>query len=57
LQHASQCERLPKDMVPQVIAVVEAAGRGDTDICMRIDALLDKLDDLLRRQGLQEVTR
>ncbi len=57
LQHAAQCAHLPQDMVTEVVAVIDAVGQGNTDIRERIDALLDRLDDLLRRQRLQEVTR
>jgi hypothetical protein len=57
LQRAANCAHLPSKMVPHIVAVIGAMGRGNTDIGVRIEALLDGLDDLLRRQGLEEVTR
>jgi hypothetical protein len=57
LRHAAQCAHQPQDMVPHVLAMVEAVARPEADIGARIHRLVDGLDGLLRRKNLGEVTR
>lgn len=50
LRYAAQCAHQPQDMVPHVVAVVEAVGDARADIGPRIDALVDGLDELVRQE-------
>lgn len=53
LQHASRCERRPRGMEAQVVGVVEALGRHDSDVVVRIHALIDGLDQVLREAAAE----
>ena len=50
------CERVPADMAGQVAGVIRAAGTSDGDVVQQVHALLDSLDDLLRREGFDPAT-
>jgi predicted nucleotidyltransferase len=56
LRHAAQCAQQPQDMVPHVLAVVEAVGDPRLDLTSRIHQLVDGLEGLMRRQSLGELT-
>ena len=47
LQHAARCPKLPRDMAPQVQALVAAVSDGD--VVARVNELVDELDALVRR--------
>jgi hypothetical protein len=52
LSAAERCARTPHDMRRQVDAVLCACAAVDESLPAAVDALLDSLDDLLRREGL-----
>lgn len=52
----AQCERLPANMAEHIEAVLQAAGVADGRIVDCVQALLDRLDDLLRQEGFDPET-
>ena len=57
LRHAAQCPRQPQDMVPHVVAVVEAVGVAGADLTARIHKLVDGLDELMQRVRVETLAQ
>lgn len=53
LDHAvASCVKMPEEMTKQVMALVAAVGGANADIIVRIDELVDGLDELLLREKM-----
>ena len=52
----AHCTQTPADMADQIAALLQAACSADASIVKRVNALLDNLDDLLRREGFDPAT-
>ncbi len=52
----AQCARLPPNMAEQVTALLQATCSWDGNVVQQVNALLDNLDDLLRREGFDPAT-
>jgi hypothetical protein len=50
------CTQTPAGMADQIAALLQAACSADASIVKRANALLDNLDDLLRREGFDPAT-
>jgi hypothetical protein len=52
----AHCAQLPIDMAKQITALLQAVCSLDESVMQRTSALLDSLDDLLRREGFDPAT-
>jgi hypothetical protein len=52
----AHCTQTPAGMADQIAALLQAACSADAGIVKRVNALLDNLDDLLRREGFDPAT-
>jgi hypothetical protein len=52
----AHCTQTPADMADQIAALLQAACSAEASIVKRVNALLDNLDDLLRREGFDPAT-
>jgi hypothetical protein len=52
----THCENVPVGMAKEIAELLQSACSADGEIVKRVNALLDNLDDLLRREGFDPAT-